>query len=258
MRILIIGSQEIWAIENLYNKYLNQNGAESEIYPIHDLFYDFYYKNIFNKLLFRINPSFIYGKLNDDLLKFILLHSFDIVWVFKGMEIYPTTLKAIRDNGIKLVNYNPDHPFYFSGKGSGNANVLNSIACYDLHFCYHNQVMQRIKGEYGIPCHYLPFGYEPVNINFPVESEELLKACFIGNPDNIRANYIQALIDHGIPVDVYGNEWDKYLKLADNTGVFPAIYIKQSKKPLFEMACSSNRPFQPANTVPGPLPLRWH
>ncbi len=224
MKILIVGSKKIWAIENLYSKYFRELGIESDIYPIHDYFYDYYYKNIINKLLYRINSKYIFKKLNQDFLLFMASRQYDVVWVFKGMELFPETIKCLKHAGTKMVNFNPDHPFYFSGRGSGNANVFESIEHYEMHLCYHTGVMQRIEQEYHIPCLYLPFGYEPSPVSFPSEKDEILKACFIGNPDTIRAGYIQALIDQSIPVDVYGNDWKRFITPSPSTGIFDAIY----------------------------------
>jgi spore maturation protein CgeB len=225
MKILLVGSQKEWAIENHYKRYLAERGAEVELFPIHDLFYDFYYKSLFNKVTYKLFPTYVFKDLNRQLIKLISSSDFEVIWIFKGMEIFPETLKTIkRTTKSKLVNYNPDHPFQFSGKGSGNSNVLESIGLYDLHFCYHPDVLQKIEQEYKVPCTYLPFGYEPAEVNLPGEEEEILKACFIGNPDKKRAQYLQYLIDRGVPLDVYGNGWSNVIRPNKNTCMFSAIY----------------------------------
>ncbi len=224
MKILIVGSQKVWALENIYHKHLNQLGNSTEIYPIHDYFYDYYYKSTLNKVLHKIGVSRLYVRLNKRLIDYVSGNCFDIIWVFKGMELFPDTIDRLKQLGSKLVNYNPDHPFMFAGKGSGNKNVINAIGRYDMHFCYHLGIKNKIEKDYNVPCHYLPFGYEPVPLKLPKEDEELLKACFIGNPDKIRINLLQNLIDQGVQIDVYGNQWKKNLKPSTSTRIYPAIY----------------------------------
>ncbi|WP_315819859.1 hypothetical protein [Paraflavitalea speifideaquila] len=84
----------------------------------------------------------------------------DIIWVFKGMEILPSSLEWARKQSIKLINYNPDNPFIFTGKGSGNSNVTNSIGLYDLHFTYNFAIKKELEERFQSKVAYLPFGYE--------------------------------------------------------------------------------------------------
>jgi hypothetical protein len=235
--MLIVGSQKVWAIEKIYQKCLLGLGVDAELYPMHDEFYDFYYRGVLNKIIYKFNPVFIYQKLNEKLIQQVEQFGPDIVWVFKGMEIFPQTLQLLKSSKVKLVNFNPDHPFMFSGKGSGNKNVFNSIDLYDLHFCYHRQVMKRIEDEFHVPCAYLPFGYGPVEVELPSAQDEILKACFIGNPDKKRAHYLQHLIDNNVPLDVFGNSWRDWLNPRRNTGIFPAIYGDEFNKiaPLYRV-----------------------
>jgi len=227
LKILIVGSQKKWAIENYYHKYLNQLGHPTDLYPIHDFFYDFYYKNLVNRIWFKISPLSVYKKLNEDFLKFIATTEYHLIWIFKGMEIFPETLKMIKETKVNLVNFNPDHPFYFSGRGSGNDNVYQSIRNYDLHLCYHPGVLDKIVNEYQIPGFQLPFGYEPQTIRMPDENSEIRKACFIGNPDPIRIKLLQQLINWKVPLDLFGNQWQKYIKPDSQTGIYPAVYQEE-------------------------------
>ncbi len=232
MRILIIGSEKEWAFENHYIKHLRDLGVEVDCYAVHDLFYSYYYKSIVNKLIFRLGLSNIYNKINNQLLTLINNSQYNIIWVFKGMEIYPQTLKKIREKKIKLVNLNPDHPFIHTTRGSGNNNVLESIPYYDLHLCYNLPVKKRIEEKYHLACEWLPFGYEQSEVVIPKEKDEIKRACFIGNPDAYRAQQLLEIIQAGIPLDLFGNAWDKWIKPMDNADInfFPPIYKENFNK----------------------------
>lgn len=225
MKVLIVGSDKHWAIENFYNKYFNSiEGANSFLFPARSRFYDYLEKSVVNKVIHRLGVSSFYQKINKELLETVKEIMPEIVWVFKGMEIFPETLEAIRAMDIKTINYNPDNPFIFSGRGSGNSNVTESIELYDLHLTYNLEVLDQIRKTYAIPCELLPFAYElPEEVSFTSRVEEVKRLCFLGNPDKDRASFILSLIKRGIPVDVYGNNWEKFLPI-DNVGIYSAVY----------------------------------
>lgn len=213
MRILIVGSKQEWAFENHYLKHLEPLCDCINIFAAHDMFYDYYYTSIRNKLLFRLGLSNIYSSINNKLVKYLQDKPYDIVWVFKGMELYPKTITLIKEMGIKLVNLNPDHPFIHTYRGSGNKNVLESIPYFHLHLCYNLNVKKRIENNYNIWCEWLPFGFEQrPDQSFPSAQEEVLRCCFIGNPDNYRSEVLLKIAESGIPLDLYGNQWEKWLK----------------------------------------------
>ena len=118
-----------------------------------------------------------------------------------------------KKRNIIVVNYNPDNPFIFSGRGSGNSNVTRSIGLYDLHFTYNHEIQERLEQNYAIPTVYLPFGFELSDELYHTctQQNETVRVCFLGNPDKQRARFIATLLDHGVAIDVYGSRWNKYL-----------------------------------------------
>ncbi|HLY70820.1 MAG TPA: hypothetical protein VKR53_13905, partial [Puia sp.] len=139
-KILIVGSDQVWSIERIYLKYLAELGIDTELFAAQNLFYDYYKKSAFNKIVFRLGVSFIYNKINKLLVEKAHQYKPDVICIFKGMEIFPETIDKLKVKGCKVVNYNPDNPFIFSGRGSGNKNVKNSIGRYNLHFTYDKAV----------------------------------------------------------------------------------------------------------------------
>jgi spore maturation protein CgeB len=228
LKILIIGSEKEHALESTYSKYLSQV-ADVDVFPSHDVFLDYFEKNIINKILYRLGLSNILSTINIDLLNYIEGKEFDIIWVWKGMEIFPKTLIDFKKTGAKVVNYNADHPFDFFSKGSGNKNVKNGLRCYDYHFSYSKQILKRITNELKIANSWLPFGYNFAQA--PIASKLIKSVCFIGNPDAQRKLYIEKLIKSGIPVDVFGSDWEKFLSkdeacLKINGQVYQEDFIK--------------------------------
>ena len=226
MKILIVGQQKEWAIEHHYQRYLAQ-WAEVEVFPVDDIFDEYYWASLKNKLKVKLGISSIYKKINKAFLEKIATVEPDIVWVFKGMRIGPKALKKAKKMGVLLANYNPDHPFQFSSAGSGNANVTNSIGLFDLHFCYDKRVAERIEKEFASQTAILPFGYELADDVFQKAQaqQEVNAACFIGTCDPIRVQEVCALAAAGIEMHVHGDNWDKMLPAGTaNVHIHPPVY----------------------------------
>ena len=234
MKILIVGNSKPWSIERYFVKYLKEGGAKVTILGSGDIVYDFHSRNLINKMLFHSKLVTRYPEVNRLLLKTAGSWRPDLIWVFKGMEIYPGTLDKLRKEGFRLANYNPDHPFIITSKGSGNKNVTESVGLYDLHFCYQQQLMSDITSKFNIPCVFLPFAYDPGDMEYmePSEISEINKLCFQGNPDNYRIHILAMLADAGIPVDVFGHGWNK-TTLAEKKGV--SVYPIASRSAFWRM-----------------------
>lgn len=225
MRILLVGSEEVFSIENHYLQHLRGLGEEVSTYPAQSYFYEYYYRSVRHKLLFKAGLSGILRRINVSLLERIEEYQPQVIWVFKGMELFPATLRSIREKGIRLANYNPDNPFIFSGSGSGNRNIRESIGLYDLHFTYNLKIRQRLEKGYGVRTAWLPFGYELDAGTFYryKDAKEIMRACFLGNPDEQRAQFIRQIADAGIRIDCYGHDWPRFIRHA-NVETFPAVY----------------------------------
>lgn len=214
MKILIIGSDYDWSIERIYKKELLKIGHEVKHIAVQNWYYDFYYKSKIHKVLCRIGLTTLQRNIQKRLVAEIHDQMFDIIWVFKGMEIQPKTLIELKRFTKRIINFNPDNPFIFSGKGSGNKNVTNGMYLYDEHFTYDHQVKEKIEKELGMKCTMIPFGFDQeAIINDDLHSVQDIKAvCFVGNPDSFRTEILKVILDSGLPLHVYGNGWDKFLE----------------------------------------------
>ncbi len=247
MKLMIVGSGEQHAIEAHYVKYLKKEGLDVHLFPAQSIFYRYYNESTFNKFIFKAGLSPIYTMIGNQLLEEVNRNKPDIVWVIKGMEIQAAYLKKIRQLGIKLVNYNPDNPFLFSGIGSGNVNITEGIPLYDLHFTYDHFIANKILAQYGIPVSILPFGYDIHEdwYNECIQEKEVSKVCFIGNPDPARVTLLNE-ITYKVPVVVFGHNWSKFI-LNKNMEVHQPVYDKEFWKVLYRYRVQLNmmRPHNP-------------
>src|ERR1700744_1719637 len=116
MKVLLAGSDEVWSLEKYYSRYLKDAGVQIAGIPVQSIFFGYYNKSIVNKVLFKLKLSRIGRVIDGKMRKMVEQYEPDMVWVFKGMELSPELLKWIKGKGIRLVNYNPDNPFLFSGR----------------------------------------------------------------------------------------------------------------------------------------------
>jgi spore maturation protein CgeB len=227
MRLLLIGSESEYAIERPYLRYLSKiEGIEYiDLFKAQNQFLDYYSANTLNKIVYRLGVSDILEKINETLIQKVNDCKPHAVLIFKGMEIFPSTLVWMKQAGIKLVNYNPDNPFLFSGRGSGNKNISNSISLYDLHFTYDADIKKQIEQKYQLPVEILPFGFDLSSQLFEqcARQQEVKKVCFLGSADVYRAKLLKQLAREGVQIDVYGNNWRDFLK-TKNVQSHDAVY----------------------------------
>jgi hypothetical protein len=140
------------------------------------------------------------------------------------MEVLPSTLVRLKNSGTKLVNYNPDNPFIFSGYGSGNKNVSESLQLYDFHLTYNLEILEKMKSM-KLNAEFFPFAFEAGDDKAPglLETDEVLKPCFLGNPDKNRVDFLNQLAERGVKLDVYGNDWAKN-NINPNITAYPPVY----------------------------------
>jgi len=233
MHVLIVGSDKVFAIENFYVKYFRKLGVEVTHFSVNTLFYDYYDRSLFNKILYRLGISGIYSLINTKFKEIVSNQKPDVIWIFKGMEIFPETLLWAKAENCKLVNYNPDNPFLFSGRGSGNKNISKSMALYDLHFIYNLEIKKELEESCEATTALLPFGFEVSEELFEMcaAQEEVMEVCFLGNPDNERAAFIDSLAGMGVPVAVYGHGWKKMITNS-SVKLYDAVYGEEQWKTL--------------------------
>jgi hypothetical protein len=184
---------------------------------------------LFKRILFRIYPKLFYSRLNKELLRDVITFNPDVVWIFKGMEVLPSSLQQIKNRGIKLVNYNPDHPFRYVSRGSGNGNVKKSIPLFNLYISYSRIILDELKERCPqTTTFYLPFGYHDYVDNLKFASEEIIRICFVGHADEKRAKFISTLAKSNLEIDLYGAKWSKYFKKKiKNINIYSAVTGEQ-------------------------------
>ena len=211
MNILVVGSTLPGAMEHAIVRGLELDSRVNRVgIQATDAFYTSV--SMATKVLRRLSPNLYPGiaAFNRTLSKKVEAGEWDVLLVFKGMEIRPAVLRKLRPN-ILLVNYNPDNPFIYSGIGSGNVNMTKSFPLYHLYMTYDRKVASQIEDS-GIASGVVPFGFED-NPRFDITLDpknEVLRACFLGNADENRTQFLMRFAQE-VPLDIVGGGWNKSL-----------------------------------------------
>ncbi len=206
--VLILGSNHAAALELIYSSELTKLGIRNKVLGIQNIFLAHYTKSFINKISYRLGISKIESKIQSIIKAVVSEFNPKTILVFKGMEMQPKTLQWIKSKGIQVVNYNPDSPFIFSGRGSGNKNVRNSINLFDCYITYDRTINKELENR-AVKSAIIPFGFDSSGFKYnPLEEkDEVLKLCFLGNADKFRINFLEQLAQKGVKIDVYGENW---------------------------------------------------
>lgn len=159
LHFLILGSLAKGAIEHIFIKNFERNKINTSSFDLQTPIANKINNNLLNKVLHKTLPSVFYSELNKSVISYARKVKPDVIFIFKGQEIYPDTIKELKLLTRIIVNYNPDHPLTYFSKGSGNSNVFNSVTLFDLYFTYANNIVNKLK-RLNVNAFCIPFGYD--------------------------------------------------------------------------------------------------
>ncbi len=152
--------------------------------------------------------------MNETLVATVSAQRFDIVWIDKGLIIWPSTLRKVKElqPQVRLVNYSPDDMF-----NSANQSYYysKSIPLYDLHVTTksYNVAEQKKAGAKDVLFvgnAFDPMVHYPMNLTADEKKDLGGPVGFIGAYEKERAEMIIALARAGVSVRIWGNvAWDK-------------------------------------------------
>ncbi|HXB45822.1 MAG TPA: glycosyltransferase [Puia sp.] len=226
MTILVLGGFGNGAIENFYVKGFGHLPIDVETFDITKGYYEKLNKSLINKVVNKIEPAFFYTAINDQLLHFIQGKKYDVILLFKGLTIFPSTIRQLKEYTHLLCCYNPDHPFKFFSEGSGNANISESISLYDLHISYSENITKQLKEIYHIKACTIPFGFDDSPVDIPSLTQSQDTILFVGAYDHQRALFLKRLSEPTLCI--YGDK-----KWYSRTYLDPALRDRYAGRSLY-------------------------
>jgi spore maturation protein CgeB len=215
MKVMITTTKRPDTLATYYTKYLSCI-AGIELFPVYT--FDKEEQYIQESFLQKVRTHFLPGALTKLISNYLEeeIHKSkpDVLIIIKGMYIGVDLIRRAKEQGVFLVNYNPDHPLYFETRASGNSNITNAVPYYDLMFTYSPLIAKQLQEYFPrLRTTILPFGYEESKYNTnEISSNSLIKKlCFAGTADRTRGDFISSLIKSKVYVDVYGRGYSKYI-----------------------------------------------
>lgn len=224
-KIVLAGTFNIGALEHQFYRGLTNNETEVIKFDISS-FNNKINMNFANKILYRISENLFYKEINEKLISFVAKIKPDVLFVVKGTALYPETLEACKLLVKLLISFNPDHPFEFYSRGSGNLNIKKSLSVYNLHLSYSKNICKRIIEELNKPAYWIPFGYdESILVNSVNKNDFKNRIIFVGAYDKERSKFFKDLNDDK-NISIFGE--DKWGSRNKGSSLINNIYKKRS------------------------------
>ena len=183
--------------------------------------------NLWFRIVYHL---FLYGlpirlpdlkKINKEIIERIRSCNYDIVWIDKGIVVYPETLKEIKKitPGTKIVSYSPDN---MALRHNQSQQYLECVPLYDYIITNKSYIIEDMKklGAKNVTfvnnCYSEDF-HKPYELT-EIEKNELGgDVGFIGYWEEERCKSILYLVEHGVKVKVFGDaKWNKYANYSPN------------------------------------------
>ena len=156
--------------------------------------------------------SSIKAKMNEDLLhqteQWIRDDSTDVIFTYlSGGLVFPETIKNLGSFGVPIVNLSLNDKETFIGKTKNGQPIGMKNICryFDLCLTSTEDALKKYCVEGVLPI-YLPEGANP-EIHKPYDVKKSIDVSFVGQCYGNRLTIIQALKDHDIHVEAFGEGW---------------------------------------------------
>lgn len=163
-------------------------------------------------------------------------HNFDVLWIDKGITIFPETLELAKKMcpGLKIVSYSPDN---MALRHNQSQQYLQSIPLYDYIVTNKSYIVKDLKRMGAKDVIFVNNTFES-SFHFPhkLDDKDVERlggdVGFIGAWEKDRCDMILYLVDHGINVRVWGaGKWKDYKEYSPNLkiediGLFSDDYCK--------------------------------
>ena len=183
--------------------------------------------NLWFRIVYHL---FLYGlpirlpdlkKVNKKIIKRIKACDYDIVWIDKGIVVFPETLTEIKKQSpnIKIVSYSPDN---MALRHNQSQQYLECIPLYDYIITNKSYIIEEMKKLGAKNVTFVNNSYsEDFHRIYELSEAERNElggdVGFIGFWEEERCKSILYLVDHGVRVKVFGDaKWNKYANYSPN------------------------------------------
>jgi hypothetical protein len=148
----------------------------------------------------------------------------DLIWLDLPLQVYPRTLRALKNLSGKLVAWNSEYVGY---RRYWFRHYLEAVSLYDAHVLTNRLTAKILVGKGARRIVMTEFAYDP-EIHRPIELSDAdrsrwrTQAVFVGHWEPTTERLISALKDAEIEVQVYGVNWHRARTLSERRSIQPA------------------------------------
>lgn len=155
---------------------------------------------------------------NYSIIQSIKKYSIDILWMDKALTITPATLRIVLQISPKTIiaGYSPDD---MAAKHSQSCAFLGGLPLYHVYFTTKSYGVKELESLGAPRTFFIGNAYDP-RTHRPIAISEEEKRMFgggvgfVGDYETERAQFIFYLAQQGIPIRIWGTNWNKKCKLS--------------------------------------------
>ncbi len=206
LKILLYGEYWEGTHVDCISRVLLERNIEHRIFDFYKILSPKIFDNILDKVYRRVLYNNNEKRINALLLREACNYKPNVLFVSKGINIYPETYVLFKSLGILIVNWNPDD--FFNSLNS-SINLNNSLNLYDIVFSsrkhlFKEYIKSGIKNPVFLDWYYIPWLH--------LSNEPILtiddKITFIGTYSKRRED-ILASINKIFPLEIWGAGWGR-------------------------------------------------
>lgn len=214
MKILIAGDYYNFDYEEACVLALQKMGHEVVRFKFKD-----YFGNFLGKIEYHLCISIWQGRrLNIDLFDFIIKSNPEITLIWRGTLIRESTLKKILiSSNTLLCSYNNDDPFspyYFSGNLHQRRiwnYFIGTIPYYDINCVFRAHNIKEYQDHGSKNTYLLKPYFIPEYVSKIIKRLPVYDVIFIGHCEPDRLEIINFLLENGVKVKIFGDNWDTHV-----------------------------------------------
>lgn len=153
------------------------------------------------------------ARANDAIRRLGALERPDLLWVDKGVTIDPATLREARAaTGCTIAGYSPDD---MMNPGNLSRRFVRGLPEYDVYFTTKSYGVAELRQLGAREVHFVGNAYDPRThrpVRLDAETRRALggPVGFVGMWEHARAESIRRVAQAGLPVRVWGGDWERF------------------------------------------------
>lgn len=231
MKLLQVGDFNFdYYDESLFREFNKNSEIEADKFQWSHYFSNYKYKNLLDRLYYTFENRYKFGllvrKLNRDLLQKVRKNNYDMIFLWRAIHLYPSTIREIKKMTL-VMGYNNDQTFSNHHPWWLFYLLKSSIPYYDHFFVYRSSDKSAIE-KLGCSSSVFMPTFDAGRV-YPIENvNKKYDVAFIGHyEDDGRDKLLLLLIKLGFKVRLNGQRWQEscfysQLKSALGQDIIPA------------------------------------